>query len=427
MPALRRAVPLLVYLACLPPWCWSRSPLVRAFVRPVFAPVLFPGLPSCGLRRRGREARSPWATLRDDGDGGCEDKTDKPAAWQCRQWANRYRVDVAFDGSAFSGWQTWKNSQAESQTAHYHTQRVLQTVLRAEQLVLVSAGRTDAGVHVREMPCHFDLPLESTLGASALQSAQVRCNRLLPPGLCLTQLRRAAPQWHAQFSSRGKTYLYNVHVSREGPDPFLRHTHLHVPAVSLNVDDMRAAAQVLVGTHNFSAFTTADRKRRGRLQPVKTLQRLDVIEAPHVMLPCAGAAAGGPTGAGRELWAEAVAPTGSGVGADARGASQYLTFVLQADGFLYRMCRALVGTLLEVTVACRHACSRQASMRLGCCCLSAPRWIIPHYARARGDPCGGGQGEALARRRARHFAEWATTGGWRLRGAAWAHHGQCHL
>ena len=122
------------------------------------------------------------------------------------------------------------------------------------------AGRTDAGVHVREMPCHFDLPLESTLGASALQSVQVRCNRLLPPGLCLTQLRRAAPQWHAQFSSRGKTYLYNVHVSREGPDPFLRHTHLHVPAVSLNVDDMRAAAQVLVGTHNFSAFTTADRK-----------------------------------------------------------------------------------------------------------------------------------------------------------------------
>ena len=150
-------------------------------------------------------------------------------------------------------------------------------------------------------------------------------------------------------------------------------------------------------------------------------------EPPGAAAPCAGAAAGAPTGAGRELWAEAVAPTGGGVGADARGASQYLTFVLQADGFLYRMCRALVGTLLEVTVACRHACSRQASMRLGCCCLSAPRWIIPHYARARGDPCGGGQGEALARRRARHFAEWATTGGWRLRGAAWAHHGQCHL
>ena len=88
--------------------------------------------------------------------------------WKRAAWGNRYRVDVAYDGAACAGWQTWKNSAAQNRTAHYQVQLVLRTVLRAAELELISAGRTDAGVHVLCMPCHFDLPLSRTLDLVAL-------------------------------------------------------------------------------------------------------------------------------------------------------------------------------------------------------------------------------------------------------------------
>ena len=88
--------------------------------------------------------------------------------WKRAVWGNRYRVDVAYDGAACAGWQTWQNSAAQNRTAHYQVQLVLRTVLRAAELELISAGRTDAGVHVLCMPCHFDLPLSRTLDLVAL-------------------------------------------------------------------------------------------------------------------------------------------------------------------------------------------------------------------------------------------------------------------
>jgi len=93
--------------------------------------------------------------------------------WRRKEWANRYRVDVSFDGACFCGWQTWKNSAGQNKTAHHHVQLVLRTVLRAADLALVSAGRTDAGVHVLCMPCHFDLPDSETHDAGFLKSAMV--------------------------------------------------------------------------------------------------------------------------------------------------------------------------------------------------------------------------------------------------------------
>jgi tRNA pseudouridine(38-40) synthase len=248
---------------------------------------------------------------------------DSEAVWRREAWANRYRVDVSFDGSYFSGWQTWENSAAQNRTAHHHVQQALRTVLQAHPLELVSAGRTDAGVHVLSMPCHFDLPPEHTPNEAFLQSAMVRCNRLLPPSLRINQLRRAAPNWHSQFSSQGKTYIYNVHVSQNGPDPFLARTHLFVPGARVDVQAMRAAADVLIGTHDFSAFTNSDRNRAGRLKPVKTMQRLEVHEASSVLLPCAAGTLG--------VGARAVAPSSA---RSAAQDSQYVTFCLQADGMI---------------------------------------------------------------------------------------------
>ena len=88
---------------------------------------------------------------------------DEEAIWRRQEWGNLCPVDMSFGGSYFAWWQTWENSVAQNRTAHRHVQRVLRTVLSASSLPLVSAGRTDEGVHVLSMPCHFDLPLDDTL------------------------------------------------------------------------------------------------------------------------------------------------------------------------------------------------------------------------------------------------------------------------
>ena len=215
-----------VLLCCLPP-CLPYS-IVAPRGAPGFAPLLARGrrgsaAAAAGLCAAGREGVGPEAA----------------GLWKRAAWGNRYRVDVAFDGAAFAGWQTWQNSVAQNRTAHYHVQLVLRTVLRAAELELVrdcasvhvraqthgtpvhareykrraparmshcarsivpasrcrsvwaggmrlcayfrhqrvscssppqiSAGRTDAGVHVLSMPCHFDLPLSRTLEPNFLQ------------------------------------------------------------------------------------------------------------------------------------------------------------------------------------------------------------------------------------------------------------------
>ena len=225
---------------------------------------------------RGAQAQT-WTSNAEAGISLECDDGELPMAtelWKRAAWGNRYRVDVAYDGAAFAGWQTWQNSAAQNRTAHYQVQLVLRTVLRAAELELVSAGRTDAGVHVLCMPCHFDLPLSRTLDPAFLQSARLRCNRLLQQqGIRINLLRRAATEWHSQFSSRGKVYFYHVHVSTEGADPFLSNTHLYLPTARLDVDRMREAATRLIGTHDFSAFTNSDRSRRGKLQVVRERER----------------------------------------------------------------------------------------------------------------------------------------------------------
>jgi hypothetical protein len=120
--------------------------------------------------RRGAQASTGTSNAEAGISPECDDGESPMATelWKRAAWGNRYRVDVAFDGAACAGWQTWQNSAAQNRTAHYQVQLVLRTVLRAAELELISAGRTDAGVHVLCMPCHFDLPLSRTLDLVAL-------------------------------------------------------------------------------------------------------------------------------------------------------------------------------------------------------------------------------------------------------------------
>jgi len=202
------------------------------------------------------------------------------------------KLTLAYDGSRLVGWQR----QAEGESV----QGLLEDALarfEGARVTVHGAGRTDAGVHALgqvasvQVTCDHDL---ATLTRAL--------NAQLPEDVRVLSIDEVSPDFHARFSARSKTYRYQI---RHGiiANPFERAFVWHMPE-RLDVDAMRAAAGVLVGTHDFSAFQSAG---SGVHDTVRTVTRSEL--------------------------------------GDADG---QLTYVITGDGFLRHMVRAIVGTLVEV-------------------------------------------------------------------------------
>lgn len=207
----------------------------------------------------------------------------------------RYRMSVAYDGTAYSGWQV----QPGRTTVQGELERVLGEVTGETPRVNCS-GRTDTGVHARDQVTHFDLcrPLEThrvTLGMNALLQDDIRVMSLKP----------CAPDFDARRSATGKEYRYHVWNGAILP-PFIRHQRLHERR-RLDTDAMADAATPLVGRHDFAAFAANPHQERGGT--VRELRRLDVRRKGHEV-----------------------------------------TIVAVGEGFLYKMVRSLAGFLVRVGV-----------------------------------------------------------------------------
>jgi tRNA pseudouridine38-40 synthase len=155
------------------------------------------------------------------------------------------KVTLAYDGTAFAGWQL----QAGQRTV----QGVLEDALAAfddRRVIVHAAGRTDAGVHAVGQVVSF--ALAHAITCEALQRA---LNVRLPPDVRVLHAEDAAPDFHARFHARRKTYRYcinNVAVAL----PQTRHFAWHVPH-TLDVAAMATGAKMLVGEHDFAAFQAA--------------------------------------------------------------------------------------------------------------------------------------------------------------------------
>ena len=209
------------------------------------------------------------------------------------------KITLAYDGTRLVGWQR----QAEGDSV----QSLLEDALarfEGAPVTVHGAGRTDAGVHA--------------LGQVA--SVQVTCghdlvtltralNGQLPADVRVLAIDEASADFHARFSARAKTYRYQI---RHGTiaDPFERAFVWHIPE-RLDVQAMRAAVHVLVGTHDFAAFRSTG---SGTHDTVRTITRSELDDA-----------------AGR------------------------LTYEVAGNGFLRHMVRAIVGTLVEVGQGFRAA------------------------------------------------------------------------
>ena len=171
----------------------------------------------------------------------------------------RYRAVVAYDGTAYQGWQ----AQPSGATVQQTIEDALSTVLR-EPVRVVAAGRTDAGVHARGQVIAFDagvvLSAEPVDGDPAGRSALARTlrsvNAVLPEDVVLRTLEIAAPGFDPRRDAVRRGYRYRI-WNAEVRSPFERTRAWHVRE-PLDDAAMRAAAAQLVGEHDFASFQGAD-------------------------------------------------------------------------------------------------------------------------------------------------------------------------
>ncbi|WP_337950688.1 tRNA pseudouridine(38-40) synthase TruA [Prevotella sp.] len=203
----------------------------------------------------------------------------------------RYFIYLSYDGTAYHGWQVQPNGISVQE----EMQKALSTLLR-QDIEIVGAGRTDAGVHARVMVAHFDFE-------QALDVAQLayKLNRILPKDISVSKVMTVAADMHARFSAVKRTYHYYIHLHK---DPFHRFysCELHY---ELDFGLMNEAAAYLLECSDFAAFCKVHTDVKTTICKVTEARWIDD---------------------GGGCW----------------------HFVISADRFLRNMVRAVVGTLIDV-------------------------------------------------------------------------------
>jgi tRNA pseudouridine38-40 synthase len=208
-----------------------------------------------------------------------------------------FRVLLAYEGRHYKGWQI----QPDQATVQGAVEDALGGVLGAFTRIHAS-GRTDTGVSALGQVIHF--LTERWAGTPA--DLEARLKAALPADIVVRALDEVPADFHARYSAKRKHYRYTVcNTRRPWPGPV--RPDVYYFGARLEIDRMREAARRLVGTNDFSSFGV----NPGRVveTPVKTLTRCDISHDPP-----------------------------------------FIIFDLEADGFLYKMVRSIVGTLLKVGV-----------------------------------------------------------------------------
>ncbi|MBI3113745.1 MAG: tRNA pseudouridine(38-40) synthase TruA [Rhodospirillales bacterium] len=177
----------------------------------------------------------------------------------------RYRITVEYDGRDFVGWQRQANGPSVQQALEQAIEKFC-----GEKVTLYGAGRTDSGVHALGQVAHFDLgrDAEPDTVRDALNF------HLRPAPVAVLEAARTTKDFDARFSAKQRAYLYRI-TNRRAPLGIGRGMSWWVP-VPLDAAAMNAAAQTLVGRHDFTTFRAQQCQAKS---PVKTLDELTVARA----------------------------------------------------------------------------------------------------------------------------------------------------
>ena len=208
----------------------------------------------------------------------------------------KFKLTIAYDGTAYQGWQWQKTGTGVQELVETAMAKLFPSKPR-----LTSSSRTDTGVHALGMVAHFEVPrAEYKLPPGRLALA---INSTLPADIRVLTAVRAPQKFHARYDATGKQYRYHVWC-HQAMNPLWRTQAWHMPR-PLDLAAMRAAAQELVGRHDFRSFTA---NRGDELEDaVRTLTRCEI-----------------------------------------RRRGELVTFIIEGSGFLYKMCRGIVGTLVQI-------------------------------------------------------------------------------
>jgi tRNA pseudouridine38-40 synthase len=177
----------------------------------------------------------------------------------------RFKVTLEYDGSAFVGWQRQDNGPSVQQALEEAIRRFC-----GETVDTFAAGRTDAGVHALGQVVHFDLARDTT--PETLRDALNF--HLKPAPVAVLDAAVVGNDFHARFSAKARVYVYRI-VNRRPPLILDRGRAWPVSA-PLDAAAMHAAAQILVGHHDFTSFRASLCQAAS---PLKTLDVLDVTRA----------------------------------------------------------------------------------------------------------------------------------------------------
>ena len=203
------------------------------------------------------------------------------------------KLTIEYNGTNYQGWQRQKNTH---QTLQEIVEKTAKQILQKE-IRLIAAGRTDAGVHAWGQVANF-----RTTTKIPVNKLKQALNSLLPDDIVITRLEDVDLGFHARFNARSKTYRYVI-LNQRHPSALWYKLAYFFP-YKLDFRLMHKAARLLLGRHNFACFQAADKGRRNNIRTIKKIQ---------------------------------LSKNG-----------KFILIDVEADGFLYKMVRNIVGTLIMI-------------------------------------------------------------------------------
>ena len=231
-----------------------------------------------------------------------------------------YRLTISYDGTRYFG---WEHQPSTDLTIQGKLEQVLSRMCPGQDSVpdVISAGRTDAGVHALAMTANVWLD-------TPLSPVQIRdyMNTYLPEDICIREAAIAGDRFHSRYNAVGKTYRYTCYVG--DVKPVFDRKYVWKLDRKPDLDRMKAAAVLLMGTHDFASFCGNARMKKST---VRTVDQIDIVLN-----------------------------------------GDYLTFTYHGSGFLQYMVRILTGTLIEVGQGMREPESMSSLLKEKNRSLAAP-------------------------------------------------------
>ena len=208
----------------------------------------------------------------------------------------KFKLTIAYDGTGYAGWQIQKIGLGVQQKVEESLAKIFPSVKRIH-----SSSRTDTGVHALGMVAHVEIPKEEFRMSVAKLALAI--NAHLPSDIRVMQAARCADNFHARFDAKGKQYRYFI-WNHCAMNPLLRQQAWHI-GLKLDLVSMRVAAKYFLGRHDFKSLEAT--RSYEMESTVRTLTRCEI-----------------------------------------KRSGSLLTVIIEGDGFLYKMCRGIVGTLAQV-------------------------------------------------------------------------------